>query len=73
MPMQVSSHPSLNKIQVHLEGEEVYYPYTNIICLNREKSFLLSVRHIKYGLYLKVKRSRTDDHIQSIPIIEILE
>jgi len=73
MPMQVSSHHSLHKIQVHLEGEEVYYPYNNTLCLNTEKSFLLSAWHITYRLYLKVGRWRRDDHIQSIPINEILE
>jgi hypothetical protein len=34
MPTQVSSYQSLHKIQIHLEGEEVYYPYTNTLCLN---------------------------------------
>jgi len=42
MPMQVSSHHSLHKIQIHLDGEEVYYTYTNTLCPNTEKSFLLS-------------------------------
>jgi hypothetical protein len=56
MPMQVSSHQNLYKNQVHWEGEEVYYPHTNTLCLNTEKPFILSVWHIKYELYLRVRR-----------------
>jgi hypothetical protein len=56
-----------------LEGEEVYYPYTDTQCLYTEKSLLLSAWHIQHWLYLKVGRWRRDDFIQSIPINEIME
>jgi len=36
MPMQVYSHQSLHKIQIHLEGEEVYYQHTNTMPKHRK-------------------------------------